>query len=918
MNIVHQRSDRLDRTYVIRYTLLFLGVFALVFFPFLITHTSLVKKVDGMSQYIVYLRYMGQYLRSALNGFAHGSFTLPSYDFSIGLGDDIGQIVRFHPFDFLSVFVPASHTEILYEVILILRFYAAGLAFSVFAFASARGAAWMNVLSGALVYVFCGFMLIRVVNHPIYAAPFIVFPLLLLGADKVMKRQGLCLFVFSVFLGFWSNYYFMYIMSAGLLFYVLVRFPERFVRDRGKQFLLLFLKMASLYLLGLSMSMMTLYPMIRRYLSSARLPQSAGAAQLLVYADKRRYAAWFLNLISPFQSSGNGTNLNYAVIVLPALAALFGLSWKTYGTLKKMLLACLVILLIPGAGYVLAFFNRENSRWVFLLALCLAMAVVLTADCFAALTKRQFRCVLTVSAVFLGMTLLQTCLMGVNVYNMAAAIELAVCLMLLLAPFVRRKGVKAVRLCVLLVTCASTLVNGYLSYSSSFGALTKEYVKAGKTIPLYQKFYRSRGAELIRDDSFYRIEADQVKHGRENSSIFSDYNSTSEYNSILNADWMDAMISQNNLGLGAITTISGLDDRPVSLSLAHVKYYIASPSHNGACVPYGFSEEPVFGNRKVSVYECRQLLSFGHSLDAFITRENYDKLDALEREMVQLEAVVAECPDAGAQDVARVLRDAGLKEITQPSIRIAAQDLMLPEKGEGLSYEDGVVHAGRKSSMTFSWEEKAGCDSYLLLKGLDAPDEIANLRLETKGCRTSINVRSSQQLYNTGRKDYLVHLGQSDVDRIQSAKLTFLKKGGYELSSAQILSVPMAHFDQRIAAMNQKPLQEERVEDGRISGTVNFDDPRILVLSVPMAEGWTWVVDGKKGSGTEAAEEGTLLLTADILYQGILLPEGSHTILLTYETPGSAVGRLFAILSILAFLVLVIRETVSRRRRRNA
>ena len=83
----------------------------------------MVNKVDAMSQYIVYLRYMGQYLRSALNQILHGSFSIPSYDFSIGLGDDIGQIVRFHPFDFLSVFVPAAFTEYLYEGILLLRFY---------------------------------------------------------------------------------------------------------------------------------------------------------------------------------------------------------------------------------------------------------------------------------------------------------------------------------------------------------------------------------------------------------------------------------------------------------------------------------------------------------------------------------------------------------------------------------------------------------------------------------------------------------------------------------------------------------------------------------------------------------------------------------------------------------------------------
>ena len=76
-----------------------------------------------MPQYVVYLRYMGQYLRLCIQHILHGDFALPVYDFSIGMGDDIGQIVRFHPLDFLSVFVPSRYTETLYGLILLIRFY---------------------------------------------------------------------------------------------------------------------------------------------------------------------------------------------------------------------------------------------------------------------------------------------------------------------------------------------------------------------------------------------------------------------------------------------------------------------------------------------------------------------------------------------------------------------------------------------------------------------------------------------------------------------------------------------------------------------------------------------------------------------------------------------------------------------------
>ena len=64
-------------------------------------------------------------------------------------------------------------------------------------------------------------------------------------------------------------------MSAALLIYVLVRFFEIYRENRVRSFFSLLWRMTAAYLLGLAMSMMTLWPMIQRYLASARLPQSA-------------------------------------------------------------------------------------------------------------------------------------------------------------------------------------------------------------------------------------------------------------------------------------------------------------------------------------------------------------------------------------------------------------------------------------------------------------------------------------------------------------------------------------------------------------------------------------------------------------------------------------------------------------------
>jgi len=397
------------------YTVLFVLLGALVFAPFALTGTSLVCKVDGQSQYVVYLSYMGEYLRAAWRDLLAGDAALQMYDFRIGMGDDINAVVRFHPLDFLSFFVQPSGTETLYAVILLLRLFLSGAAFAVYAFRCGAEeerdrhsrAFALSVLAGCIVYVFCGFTLIRVTNHPIYASAFEVLPLLLLGAEDAMRGRECWLMPVAVCVGLISNYYFVYISSFALLAFVLLRLDAADLRGAGAagrrasggaaghtgrhtatrtglRFAGLAARLSGLYLLGTGMAMVTLLPTLQRYLHSARTRQLAETKSLLVWEDKRRYVAWILNLISPLRSSGNGLNLNFTVTVLPAILLL--LTAKKNLALKLSLALEASCLLIPAPGWVLAVFNNENSRWVYLLAFSLGLTV--TADGRAGAARR--------------------------------------------------------------------------------------------------------------------------------------------------------------------------------------------------------------------------------------------------------------------------------------------------------------------------------------------------------------------------------------------------------------------------------------------------------------------------------------------------------------------------------------------------
>ena len=898
--------------FLLRYTLLFAVVSVLAFLPFMLSGKSFVNRTDGMTQYLVYLRYMGQYLRNCFRELLGGSFSFPSYDFSIGLGDDIGQIVRFHPLDFLSAVVPSRYTEELYAVILFLRLYLAGVSFSLFAFYWRRhpqpeanagsGRSWsvhpVNILSGAIVYVFCGYMLLRVVNHPTYAAPFIVFPLLLTGAEKVMRREGFLLFPAMVFLGFWSNYYFMYIMSWGLFVYVIVRFFDLYEKrpdgdGRLKPFLVLAVRMVLLYLLGLAMSFATLLPTLLRYSESIRTSSAAQGTRLLVYSDVRRYFAWFLNLISPYQGSGNGVNLNFSVIVFPCLVILFLLPWKVHRSLKLFLIVNIFVLLIPALGYVLAAFNRENNRWMFLPALCLGMCVVFAADHIRGMSRRNCLILIGAAAVFIAAVGMQTLLFGVSRYNLAGVLELCAAVFLLFA--VRDKSENAVRICVLLITCGSAALNAYITYTPSMGDVERNYIDAGKTIARYENNWRSQAAGRITDPSFYRIEAFGVNHLMDNCAQFADFNSTSEYNSILNASWIDAMKLENNKDMNGITTVHGMDARPVSLNLAHAKYYVTQENGLGL-VPYGYEEDVSLSTDQEKVFVCRNPLAFGFSSDTFVTRQDYEKLTPLEREMVQLYAAVIEDKDDSGNDTVSTLSEAGLSRLDEMPVTIREEDAKILEVRDA-EYANGKLKAHNKwGVIEINADQRKGYDCYLCLDHLVADRATAIVKVETDYLSSMVKLRSKDELYTLGREDYLVHLGYGTKDGSRRVRICFWDRAGYQLSGIRLCYVPMRDFDRAVDRLNEESLTQERVSDGEAEGTITLESPKLVVFSIPWAKGWTLEVDGEK----------VPLLRTDVMYLSAMLKEGTHSIRLVYETPGVRTGICIALTAAGVWVVLAI------------
>ena len=211
------------------YTGLFAVLSCIVFYPMYQSGKSLVwisMAGDGLSQHLNSLAYWGEYLRSFFSNLFAGHPSLPMWDMSLGYGADILSTLNYYaigdPLNLVYALVSKENTEYLYNFMIIFRMYLAGLSFMSYCLYMEKG--HRATVFGSLIYVFTGFTLWAGIRHPFFLNPLIYLPLLLIGAEKIFKKEKPYVFIFSVCISAMSNYYFLYMLTVFTFLYALIRF----------------------------------------------------------------------------------------------------------------------------------------------------------------------------------------------------------------------------------------------------------------------------------------------------------------------------------------------------------------------------------------------------------------------------------------------------------------------------------------------------------------------------------------------------------------------------------------------------------------------------------------------------------------------------------------------------------------------
>ena len=850
-----KRPIKNGKKFFLLYSAAFLVCAALCYFWFIINKKTLIINSDGWRQHFAAFVYFGKYGREILETlFETHKFVLPQWDFSIGLGSDILTTLHFYaigdPLDLLSIACPAKYAAYLYSFLSLFRLYLAGLSFGAFCFVKKQNHA-SSITVGSLVYVFTLFGMFIVSHHPFFALPMIFLPLLLLGVEQIAAGKRPYLFIVTVFLAAISNFYFFYMLALFTAIYTLFLLVCRY-RHRAKEAFGVFFKIAGSAILGVILSAIILMPVILAYIGDGRSSESYVHTWIYSMDYYRNFLA---SMITCQTKLGYLTHLGYNAVAIPAVCVLFFTKNKSWRPLRLIFLGATAMLLIPAFGWAFNGFSYMANRWVWAYGMIIAYIVAVTWQDLCKIDIRKGLGIIIAIAVYSLAALLM-----MNEINHNIIFSLITALLIVVVCMILNKSAKkliAPVLAVILVF-ASFAGNSAYFFSSHGNNHIASYVSYGA---VNNKIKRSAASKVKKaakgDDTFYRYSGGKIHY---NESTYVGMNGTSFYWSMENKNLAE-FVSETEQPANAAYMFRGFNDSVAMNAVTNVKYYVKNKKTS---IPYGFEK------LKGKVYQPSGMNTvtptFTYKSVPYTVTCN--KNTAVEGEKVYVYNAKS---SINIKFSGEKNQETYLRYTFNNYSNIDDGKSNLDKKQIGKSTSKHTLPSQMK--MRFSYQT----------------DDGKKYKTDFVTCYSSSYVRY------TGAKTYLVGLGYTENAK-NSIKITFDKPGIYDLSDIEVFEQPIDQASQQIADLKADTMQNVKMGENKITGTIDLQKAKMLCISIPYSKGWSATVDGKKAE----------LLQADTAFSALALDKGKHTIELQYHTPYLKEGAYISTAGVIAFAVLII------------
>lgn len=867
------------------YTLMFLLMCIVAFLPFFTEGKSFVWGAgveDGLSQHFSALTYYGEALREFFRNLLAGHPKLVMWDMSLGYGADILSTLNYYaigdPLNLLYGFVSPKNTETMYDFMILLRMYLAGITFIMYARKMKKRS--YGTVIGALVYVFSGFCFRLGLRHPFFINPMIYFPLLCLGIEKIYQRERPYVFIFAVCVSAMSNYYFLYMLTIFAVIYAWIRFYKYTEENKMKNFFLTILKFGMYYTLGIAMAAVILLPSVIGFLGNGRYGKGVDWKSLIVYPGK--YYLLFIENFIGYGNMGSNTNAGYLPIVgIVVLFTLFSQRMK-HKKYRVAFIASIIALILPIFGYAFNGFSYANNRWAFALSFIVAL---LTAEMYPRLFVMSKRQQIGIGAGIIIYTVF--CIIvnasGEEILKnkgiMAACGLIAVFYILLL--IFQRLGYdtqkRIVRVSMAILLLISVGVHGYYRFDPKEYAYTQEFMDQGQAYRTLKED-NIRMLSKVNDPSVYRVHAEGYRY--KNYGLINHLNTISGYYSITAKCVTDTIKGYDTLGMQYADKYKGVDQRLGLLSLAGVKYItvahnsqVAKDVSSKGDVPYGVEKLRKKGN--ITLYKNKYALPFAYAYDSYMTEQQYEQLNGIGKEQAMLAQIILNQHPADKEIQHNEQRnDPDIQTISLPETRISSPkgkkyaDITVPvEKDkETYLYFKNLVYHGKKN----------GDDNFILTgrKGTKG------ILVTQNDVQQKIHIQSTFNPYYFGRKDYIVKINHQTSKAKEKVRLNFLSPGEYEFDDISLITVPKKDVLARLKERKENSMKQIQYEGNHFRGVYHAKKDQILCVTIPYSKGWKATVNGNR----------TKIYKANGMFMGIIMKKGTQSVKLDYETPGLKIG----------------------------
>lgn len=930
---------KLIKNYYMRYSFLFFFFFVGAFGIFWWYGKAPIWDSDAISQHYPNFIYVRSWILDMINDFTEsGNFEMTCWDSTIGLGQDVFNVVSFRPSTLLAVFFTKSSIVTYIWITIAVRIYLVGLVFSKYCF-------FMKVpqyptLVATMLYSFGSYVLVYGTKHYMFVDMLLFLPLLCLGLEKIIQKNKAGTFIFGVFLSAWTYFYMLYVVALFVVIYFLIRYFAAEGKKNVKGFLFIVIKCGLNGILGLFLASFSLLPSLFLTFESSRYGETVEKTYTnFLHYSRDFYLEFFTHIFTPqYMYLG----LVLGISGLAGIAVLFLFLQKKKNDMKIGVLMVFTMLALPMFSYIFNAFSGYNLRWSCGLSFLLCIIVaVLFPELFNMSAKKLILMWIFVGGYIITTILLYFCGVSINYGGIFSVWLFAVLITIFyLKP---RLYLKIMGRGIILFAVFFEVFIKSVSLYSPYGENYLDQFYNSSTVEQEVEALNSKAVKAIDDDSVYRVD--------EIDSDFFSYVYNRNYGQRVGVNGLSSFYSYSpgsikqymqDMGIAQQPTpfcILGMTHRTALNTLNSVKY-ATTYEFDDSRIPFGYEYKDtvqitdVFGNAKdVYVYENLFALPYAYVYDSYIPYESYKELNALEKEQAMLQGVVLE------EEI-----EYPISQTKNNSTTVLSKEEILKQISEKYSdsgdiriTERGITTLKDQVSITLDFSGIDNAETYVWLNDLEYVPMVPTLyqdhilganadKLTQKQFQDkyrfwdpptssriifdnyqTIYLNDEFAQYYSGAVEAVGNLGYSAQAKNQ-VTITFSTIGEYNFSDIQVVAYSMDDYVNNVMNLQKNVVDDIKITNNSVKGTIDVDQTKFVCVNIPKSNGWKAFVNGKE----------TKLYSANGMYMGMLVPPGENEITLVYQTPGLKVGLVLTILSTIVLIIVKIIVVLWKIRKNNS